>query len=244
MSKTTTALVPASNGGIADYQLATVDPESMRELVEVNLGGNLSPRDLTTVHVPSGVASSFDVPTLEGPQSVKELTGVLLRVGTSRALFSRSFQESGGKDRPECYSEDGLNGHGTPGGDCANCPMNVFGSALKGYGKSCIEKKLLFLATKDSLLPMVVVASPGSHKGLQVYLRQLTAGGKLLSSVVTGISLTAAQSADGIKYSQLVFRMLYPLSSEDGLIMRSVANAMKGALGKFSDLQEPEPSAD
>jgi hypothetical protein len=93
-----------------------------------------------------------------------------------------------------------LCGSGNPGGGCAACPMNQFGSAINGHGKACKEVRLFFLLRKGEVLPDVVQIPPGSLKNVRKYLTSLPVP---FWSVVTKLTLEKKTNVDGITYSQI-----------------------------------------
>ena len=121
---------------VESYALTEVaEGGDLQEIIADNLGGEqITPFDLDRVTVPAGGALSWEVPTLDGEESVKEIEGIVIYWRTARAYWEQGLDESGGGSPPDCSSDDGQIGIGTiaatvQGGQCSACPMNQFGSA-------------------------------------------------------------------------------------------------------------------
>ena len=76
------------------------------EIVEENLGSEgVSAYDLDRVKIPAGGATAFEVPTLEGEESIKEIEGIIIFWKTARAYWPEKF--NGENNPPQCSSADG-----------------------------------------------------------------------------------------------------------------------------------------
>lgn len=164
--------------------LATIDESqypaltsgaAQMEVIRGNMGGeDIAPEDLTTIRVPLGGATTWEIPTAEGVEPAAALEGILVHI-TSRRAFWASNDSDG---PPDCSSKDCRVGKGNPGGDCLLCPKSEFGSATNedgspGKGQACSKHKLLFLLRPGQLLPDVVSAPPTSLKALHCWQLQL-----------------------------------------------------------------------
>lgn len=138
---------------------------------------------------------------------------IVVDYSTQRAQWSSSLEDSGGGSPPDCSSSDGKTGIGEPGGMCgipktdSCCPLNEFGSADKGEGKSCKEFRVLLCVMPDCLMPRVVVLPPSSLKPWKTYLQRLTSHMVPFDAVMTKISLTEQTSRGGQKFSQAKFEV-------------------------------------
>ncbi len=167
------------------------------------------------VKIPAGGGTAFE---LQGDgddtEMVKEITGVILHQHPAFALYHDRY--SGGNNPPECGSYDGVQGIGTPGGECANCPYNQFGSG-EGAAKLCKNKRQLYVLPEYELFPVVLSLPTGSLKSFTRYLKSQLTKRRRLNQVVTRISLKKATNSSGITYSQAVFtfnRLLNPAERE------------------------------
>jgi len=187
---------------VEHYAIQEFDANTLKELVSEAAGpGGLQLSDLDRVKIPSGGGVSWTVPTLDGEESVKELTGIILHHQDVRAYWSKSIDEGGGDSPPDCASPDGQVGMGDPGGPCSSCPLAKFGSATKGKGQACKQVKVLYLLPPEALLPLAVTLAPTSIKGVKQYLLRLASRAKKPQEVITAITLEKAKNADGIPYS-------------------------------------------
>jgi hypothetical protein len=114
---------------------------------------------------------------------------------------------------PDCSSRDGVHGIGSPGGECASCPLNQFGS--DGRGKSCGEYKQLFMLRGTNLLPEVVAIPPTSLGAAKKYLVQLLAQGLPYVRVISSLTLNPVKNSAGKPYSEVRFEMVAPLAGPD-----------------------------
>jgi len=177
------------------------------EIVEENLGSEgVSAYDLDRVKIPAGGATAFEVPTLEGEESVKEIEGIIIFWKTARAYWPEKF--NGENNPPQCSSVDGEVGQGTPGGYCSKCPLAQFGSADNGKGQACKQMRQLFIVRENDILPLVLTLPPTSIKPAKQYFMRLASKGIKYTHAVTRITLEKAKSGEGITYSKAVFALI------------------------------------
>lgn len=192
---------------IGPQEYAITATEGVMEALKTNLGGdNLLPTDLDTIKMPAAGVTSWTVQTLEGEETEKQLTGIVIWFTNRRAFWKESLDDAGGKSRPDCYSEDGVKGVGDPGGLCKTCPMAEFGSAKggKGDGQACKAMRYTFMVREKECLPTLIVLSPTSIKPLKNYFRKLGSKGILYYTVESVFELEKAVSKGGKDYSKLV----------------------------------------
>ena len=187
---------------LSPEQYPALMPEAPVIIRENLAGEEVSPQDLTRIRIPAGGATAWTVPTADGEQSFKEIEGVIVHIGRRRAYWSDPNPTG---QMPDCTSNDCIRGAGNPGGACAHCPLNVFGSARKpdgspARGKACKESKLIFMLREGSLLPHVVVLSPASIRPMTRYQLNL---GLPFWSVVTKLELGRTKNRDGIAYAEV-----------------------------------------
>ena len=185
------------------FNLAILDTDSLDVVRENMAAEEFSAADLDRVSVPAGGSTMWEVNTPEGIQNVAEFKGVIVLATKGRSYWSAAFG-SGEATPPDCASYDCVTGIGEPGGDCATCPFNQFGSA---NGKACREKRTLFILQDGELLPTILNVPPSSIKALKSYMLRLTKSGTPLSGCVTAFSLSRAVSKSNIKYSSVNFQM-------------------------------------
>lgn len=226
---TSLAIVDKTKYMVLDNGAAT----DVSELLEANMGGgDFGPRNLTQVKVPAGGGMTWAVPHPDGEQDFRELTGVILFAQNTRAYYSSGVGE-GPAGPPDCASDDGITGVGTPGGTCATCPLAQFGSAVRNgqpaAGQACGSKKLLYLLLPDRILPVVVSAPATSLKAIQAYMGGLLQVGQPIYSVETTLTLKREERG-GNKFSVIVANKSGNLSPEDAATMKALAAKFKSFL--------------
>jgi len=166
------------------------------------------------IKIPSGGGTVFEVPGEEPGETdaVKEFSGVILFHHPLFTYYKDKF--TGGNNMPDCGSYDAINGHGDPGGLCAHCDLNEFGSGDNG-GKACKNKRRVYVLREGELIPMLLTLPTGSIKDFQNYIKRLLAKGRKSTSVVTRFSLKKATNTGGIAYSQAQFVMDRKLTDEE-----------------------------
>lgn len=225
---------------VQKYAVMTMEHEDLNSIIKDNLGtGGLSQWDLDKVKVPSGGATSWEVPTLEGTESVKALKGVIVFWKPVRAFYREEY--SGGNEPPSCFSDDGKVGIGDPYGTgevvktaCQACPNNAFGTARKGGGKACGERILLFLIREGDRIPLMINLPPTSQAVCRKYFLRLVNYGKPFFAVVTEITLEKTKNADGIDYSVASFKVLEHLDDDARNRMEGYSNAIAPVLSSVT----------
>ena len=189
------------------FPLAVDSPESA-ELMRANLGdgGSIGTFDLQRIRMPAGGGLAFNLEDFASEEA-REVEAVILGWRDGRTYWAASYEDSGGGTPPDCSSTDGIEGRGNPGGACASCRFNQWGSATKGSGKACRESRPILLAMPGQLLPALLVVPPSSLKKLRNYMLGLTSARRPYWSVLTRLSLEADKSATGIKYSKMKFAL-------------------------------------
>ena len=196
--KTGSAIVPAQRYAIVEHAA------DLGELLRENVGaGGLSPFDLDRVKIPGGGSTTWEIPTMEGPVESKELLGIIAAWADKRSYWANSMEESGGGSPPDCNSEDGITGVGSPGGDCFECPLAAFGSG-KNNAQACKSMKFVFLISPERMLPILLAVPPSSLRPWKQYMLQLASGGASYKHVVTRFTLEKTKNAGNIDYSRLV----------------------------------------
>ncbi len=187
--------------------LTLVSAKDVRALVETNQGGRLDASQLDRIRIPAGGALAWEVPTLDGEESYKEIEGVIVHITYQNAYWATGIDESGGGTPPDCAAIDAKTGLGNPGGDCAVCPLNQWGSDQRGSkGKACKNLMILFIQQPGAILPMAVILPPTSIKAAKKYFMRLTSAGIPYYAAVSVLSLEKAKNENGIAYSTLAIK--------------------------------------
>jgi hypothetical protein len=226
---------------VTGYAIAKMSGDDFREIVSENIsGGTIGPFGLDRAKVPSGGGTFWSVPDISGAFKPEgELEGVIIFKRPSKSFWAVPFDKRGGENRPpDCMSRDGLFGVGTPGGACANCEFNEFGSASNGQaGKACRDSMMLFLLRKSELLPLTLIVPTMSVRPLDTYFKRLTSKGILYYGVVTGLSLEEATSSGGIKYARIKPRLVGVLPPEQVAVMREANRTLRPYLDQAQVFQ-------
>ena len=123
-----------------------------------------------------------------------------------------------------------MNGTGDPGGACATCPLNQFGSG-EGQSKACKNRRMIYVLMEGELFPMVLSLPTGSLKEFTKYLKRQLSKGRKLNQIVTKISLKKATNSSGIAFSQAVFTFDRVLNE----VKNYAANLTMSALAEGND---------
>jgi hypothetical protein len=166
-------------------------------VIRKNLGGGtLTSFDLQRVHVPAGGSTTWEI----GETSGKIIKGVILHATANRRFYGSAFKP-GANLPPDCFSEDLIEGIGTPGGLCAKCEYDAWGSAPANAqgepakGKACGQYQSLFVKIDDGgLLPILLIVPPSSLKAYRIYMaRELSNMGVTYDEIVTQFTLVQGQ---------------------------------------------------
>lgn len=180
---------------------------------------------LDKVKMPGGGATAFEIPG-EGdePELSKELRGIIVHNHPAYSYYREKY--TGGSNPPDCGSFDGKVGIGYPGGRCAECYYNKFGTG-DGQSKACKNRRILYVLQEGELFPVMLSLPTGSLKEFSQYAKRQLSKGRKLSDVVTKISLRKATSATGILYSQAVFTMERIVTHEEKAAIQHVISDAK-----------------
>lgn len=201
-------------------------------------------------------------------QPVSSFRGIIVYHYTGRTYFSR-VMSAGQKDRPACSSDNGTfgkpidiardgsdscpipanqrstntqrYGHPLP---CAVCPMNQWGSDLKGgRGKACSEKHYFFVLPVDpelaSLKPYRLIAPPTSLKDINTFFSYLVGKNVPHQVVITTFKLRKGPDRGDLDYSELILEadLTKKLPRDDQLTLKAIIDTYKAG---FTSMDEPK----
>lgn len=182
------------------------------------------------VKIPSGGMLQFEVPgdDPENPEYEKTLEGVILFNHASGAYWQEG-SEYDETTSPLCSSVDGRVGIGEPGGTCAVCPLNQFGSALdgSGKGKACKNMRVLYLLRSGDYMPLQLALPPTSIRPFNDFYSLCFASrrrGTCGSLVQIGLKRMSNGKDD---YSVATFRKVSDFSGEELAQMKAYAEGFK-----------------
>ena len=168
------------------------------------------------VKIPGGGVLQFEVPgdDPENPDYEKNLTGVILFNHATNAYWPEGSEYSDDTP-PLCQSANGKTGYGTPGGLCAGCKLNQFGSAENGKGKACKNMRTLYLLRSGDVMPIMLVLPPTSIKPFRQFINSVfTLRKRATYGSVVQIGLKKEESG-GFTYSVATFKKLYDFTGEE-----------------------------
>ena len=178
------------------------------------------------IKVPSGGGLSFELSEMDmnGQVDAKELNAVILYHHPLQTYYRNEY--TGGNEHPDCGSMDGITGAGDPGGDCATCVMNKFGTG-KNNSKACKNRHRLYILREGEMFPMILDLPTGSVRGFGQYIKRLINLRKTPGTVVTRFVLQKAVNNGGITYSQVVFNCGRILSDEENEVLSKFSGQFK-----------------
>ncbi len=218
------------------YPVLRDDAQGAVLAMQENLGDtDISPFDLDVITVPSGGGLAWVVPSLTGDESKGALEGIIVHQGPTRGFWKESFDDSGGGTPPDCVSVDGRVGVGSPGGECASCVLNEWGSARgkdgePKRGKACQERRLVFLLREHQFMPILINVPPSSLGVIAKLMLRLTSKGVPFYNVVVRFELERDKSAGGITFSKIVVSVVGMVEAEDQVKLAKYRDAIVPSL--------------
>lgn len=226
------------------YAILKEQPEEIREIIQANVAGGfgITEFNLDRVKVPLGGATTWQVPTLEGPKGHEALSGIILYYKDQRAYWEQDMGETGGGMPPDCTSNDGKAGHGNPGGSCEECPHSQWGSRdEKRRGQACRTVRMMFVIPPDGVIPVVLSVPPSSLRSVIQYFLRLASNRIPYYGCVTKFSLEPVKMS-GFDVARIVPTMEERLSPEEASAIKNIAGSLIPALKKSraesADFQE------
>ncbi len=178
------------------------------------------------IKIPAAGTTVFEIPgeNPDEPEAVKEFSAVILHHHPLYAYYTDKY--TGGSNPPDCGSFDGVTGEGNPGGNCAVCPYNQFGSGENG-SKACKNRRRIYLLREGEIFPMILSLPTGSLKDFTRYIMRLLSKGKKSNAVVTRFALKKAVNNSGIAYSQAQFAVDRILTAEELTLISGLTEQVK-----------------
>ena len=148
--------------------------QDVKAIIEENLGGQpISAFNLDRIKVPGAGGLVWSVPSIGGDEPAKAIKGIIIYWKSPRVYWQTSYG-AGEMTPPDCASVDGVCGVGNPGGPCADCGLNQWGSAVEGSKKkACKEMRQLFVLMPGNILPVVISLPPTSIGPISKFNLQL-----------------------------------------------------------------------
>lgn len=208
------------------FAIAALEQPEIKEVIHENLTG-MGRIQFERVKMPSGGALTFEITDENGePKPVSEITGIIVDRYPVNAFWPDKF--AGAKNPPQCVALDGQTGVGNPGGLCARCPHNQWGSDGEGRGKACKNLHRIYILPPNDILPQLIALPPTSLTNFNAYLMRLTSKVKKpYWSVITKIRLEKATNAAGISYSRAVFTKVGDVPSDKLPALKAYIESLK-----------------
>lgn len=178
------------------------------------------------IKIPSGGSTVFEIPGEDPnePDAVKEFSGVILFHHPLYAYYASKY--TGANNPPDCGSFDGITGEGNPGGSCAKCAYNQFGSGENG-SKACKNRRRIYVIREGEIFPLLLSLPTCSIKEFTRHIKRLLSKGKKSNMVVTKFTLKKAINTGGIAYSQAQFTVDRDLTKEEQVIINTLSGQVK-----------------
>ena len=180
------------------------------------------------VKIPGGGVLQFEMASdnPDRPDYIPELEGILLFNHSANAYWQEGA-EYDNDTPPLCQSVDGKIGHGDPGGLCASCGFNAFGSAENGRGKACKNMRTLYLLRSGEFMPLQISLPPTSIKPYNAFYNSVFALRRrpIYGSIIR-IGLKKA-SSNGYDYGVATFCKVRDLSGEELAAVKAYADTFR-----------------
>ena len=167
------------------------------------------------VKIPGGGNLQFEIRSddPDNPDYERKLVGVILYHHLANAYWPEG-SEYDDNVPPFCQSFDGKQGYGEPGGVCAACAFNQFGSTANGSGKACKNMRQVYLLRSGEYLPLQLSLPPTSLRPFNDFMNLAFVARRRPSySAIVEIGLKRAESG-GYTYSVATFRKVRDLEGE------------------------------
>lgn len=190
---------------------------SSEELADDYAGLQLS---FQRVKIPGGGSLQFELPgdDPENPDYAKTIEGVIIYSHQVSAYWPEG-SEYDDTVTPLCSSVDGITGCGTPGGTCAMCELNQYGTGTdsKGNpskGKACKNMRHLYILRSGEYMPIMLALPPTSLRPYSDFINAsfVTRRRPTYASVVQ-IGLKRVKNGSNL-YSIATFRKIFDFTGE------------------------------
>ena len=219
-------------------QLLDGDNFTSEDLADDMEGLRLS---FTRIKIPGGGHLQFEIPSgnPDVPDYAPYLEGVILYSHNSNAYWPEG-SEYDDDQPPLCQSFDGKVGYGEPGGTCADCVLNQFGSDGNNKGKACKNMRMLYLLRSGEYMPIQIALPPTSLTPYTRFVNEafLSRRRKVCTGVVR-IGLKKAVSGSH-EYCVATFTKIADFAGEDLAHIRAYAD---GFVAQIKDINAQRAQA-
>lgn len=181
--------------------------------------------ELPLIKILHAGALAFNIPSDKSEEGklVQSFIGIIIDQHNTNAFWEKSFKETGGGVPPDCHSPDGICGVNTETGEiikCATCSKNLFTPMEDDDGekvsrKPCKNMKRLFVMLPSDELPSSLILSPKNIKPADKFFSVLMKMGTPMTWWRVEFSLKKATSRKGIEYSEISFKPIEKITTEE-----------------------------
>lgn len=215
-----------------DLQIVTMDTDFAKvKEAAAKAGETITVRDFTKLKVPSGTSAAvFCLESIDGEQTPATIDCIILEMQPINVYFDTPYD--GTVVPPTCVANDGITGIGTPGGDCARCPLNEFGTGKDGQGKACSNRRHLLALIQGEIFPLFINVPPTSVKALRTYILNVIKKTLAPSEVITKIGLKKVTSNTNMPYYEMDFSYVATLDENQLAIVQKYQESLSGMLAE------------
>ncbi len=187
---------------------------------------------LKKLKIPAGGVLQFEEPGSdpEVPDYIKNIEGIILHNHASNAFWiaGAEYDEN---STPLCSSFDGKCGYGTPGGTCATCEMNQYGTDQSGgKGKACKNMRTLYILRSGEAMPIQLSLPPTSLRPFNDFISAVFATRQRPTwASIIQIGLRRIENGSNL-YSVATFRKVRDLTVEEIVQMRSYVTGFRAQI--------------
>lgn len=197
------------------------------------------------VKIPSGGMLQFELPgdNPEEPEYEKTIEGVIVYTHLNNAYWAEGM-EYDYNATPLCSSIDGKVGCGNPGGACAACYLNKFGTATdangkQAKGKACKNMRSLYILRNGEAMPILLSLPPTS---LTPYKEFANACFLMKQRpLYTGLVQIGLKRVDGANaYSVATFKKVRDFVGEELMQIRAYALSFREQIKMLNQMRAEE----
>ena len=237
-----------------NYENATVEKKNF--ILPEMLDGDFSNDELADdyeglqlsfrrVKIPAGGSIQFEIPgdNPEDPDYSKTIEGVILYSHAANAYWAEG-SEYDDNESPICSSIDAKIGCGTPGGLCATCALNQFGTATDGKGnpakgKACKNMRQLYILRNGDYMPIQLTLSPTSLTPYSEFVNaSFVSRRRPLFASVVQVGLKKVEGAN--TYSVATFKKVYDFVGEELAAIRTYALNFREQIKNMNQMRANE----
>jgi len=211
------SLIPAQQNKIVAVTfdsplfIANKEDSSFADTMNENLDGGVQ-LEFPRIKIPSGGGLFWTVP---GEEETPYAVLNCIIVDKYRVNSRWEEEEKVANKPPLCFALDAKTGIGNPGGECAKCQFNQWGSSVKGQGKACKNIMRVFVLLEGSQIPHLLALSPMSLDDFDAHMVNLLRVNLSYYGVSSKIRLYKRVNKVGQEYSAVAWSKGEKLTPEE-----------------------------